>query len=327
MELLPDFRLLRPAGLDEAVAARAAHPAARLVAGGTDLIPNMRRGLVETELLIDLTAIEELRRLEARDGGLFIGAGVTLEALAQQDAVRRDFAAVAQAAASVAGPTHRSMGTVGGNLCLDTRCLYYNQSEWWRASNDYCLKYRGETCHVVPSSKRCYATYSGDLAAALLVFAAEVEVVGPEGRRRLPIADLFTGDGTDYLSLAAAEVVAGVHVPGAPDGTASAYDKIRVRGSIDFPLAGVAVALGMSGGTIGTLRLALTGTDSAPLRVEEAADLEGRAADDDGLAGLEKAVQKCISPLRTTLIQPQYRRRAVAALACRMVRALAAAAA
>ncbi len=311
MELLPDFTLLRPGSVEEAVAARASNPGARLLAGGTDLLPNMRRGLVETETVIDLGGCDELRIL---DGG-HIGAMVTLETLAVACA---DYPALAQAAAAVAGPTHRGTATVGGNLCLDTRCLFYNQSEWWRRSNDYCLKYGGEICHVVPTSKRCYATYSGDLAAALALYAAEVEIAGEGGRRRVPLDALLQDDGMDHLGLEDGEIVVAVHLPPQPPGLRSAYREIRVRGAIDFSLAGVAVGLVPEDGKVSHLRAGLTGTNPAPLLVEiPAADTETAAT------ALEKAIQKAVSPVRTTLIQPQYRRRAVAALAAQMVRDLA----
>jgi 4-hydroxybenzoyl-CoA reductase subunit beta len=310
MGLLPDFQLLRPGSVDEAVALRASNPGARILAGGTDLLPNMRRGLVETETVIDLGGCDELRTL---DGG-HIGAMVTLETLA---AGCEGYPALAQAAGAVAGPTHRGTATVGGNLCLDTRCMFYNQSEWWRKSNDYCLKYGGETCHVVPTSKRCYAVYSGDLAAALTLYAAEVEIAGSDGRRRVPLDELLQDDGMDHLGLADTELVAAVHLPPQPPGFRSAYREIRVRGAIDFSLAGVAVGLVVEGDTVTSLSAGLTGTNSAPIVVEiPPADTETAAT------ALEKAVQKAVSPVRTTLIQPQYRRRAVAALAAQMVRDL-----
>ena len=324
MELLPDFRLLRPSGVDEAVRAWRGHAGARYLSGGTDLIPNMRRGLVDAPLLIDLSGVAELRGIEAADGGLVIGAAVTLAELAEHEAVARHYAAAAEAAGTVAGPTQRMMGTVGGNLCLDTRCYFYNQSEWWRSSNDYCLKYRGEICHVVPTSKRCYAAYSGDLAPALLIFEAEVELVGPKGRRRLPLEALFTGDGTDYLALGEGELVAAVHLPAPRKGLRTAYEKIRVRGAVDFPLAGVAVGLEPWNGGLSTLRVALSGTNSSPLLLSGTDDLVGGKLDDGVFAGLEKLIQKQTSPVRTSLTQPQYRRRAIAAVACRVVRRLAA---
>ena len=311
MEVLPDFALLRPETIDDLIAARARHPNARLLAGGTDLIPNMRRGLIDTDTVIDLTACVELTRIEPDGDGLSVGAAVTLAALAENEAVRRDWRALTEAAGAVAGPTQRAMATVGGNICLDTRCIFYNQSEWWRRSNDYCLKYRGDICHVAPTSKRCLATYSGDLAAALLVYGATGEIAGPNGRRRIGLDELLVDDGMDYITLAGDEVLLSVHLPARFKGLAARYEKIRVRGAIDFPLAGVAVGLRRDT-TDSVLRIGLTGTNSNPLLIEMSPDGE-----------VEAMVRKSVSPARTGLIAPQYRRRAVAALAARMARDLA----
>lgn len=311
MEVLPDFALLRPETIDDLIAARARHPNARLLAGGTDLIPNMRRGLIDTDTVIDLTGCAELARIEPDGDGLGVGAAVTLATLAENELVRRDWRALTDAAGAVAGPTQRAMATVGGNICLDTRCIFYNQSEWWRRANDYCLKYRGDICHVAPTSKRCLATYSGDLAAALLVYGATVEIAGPNGRRRIGLNELLVDDGMDYITLAKDEVLLSVHLPGRFKGLAARYEKIRVRGAIDFPLAGVAVGLRRDT-TDSVLRIGLTGTNSNPLLIEMSPDGE-----------VEAMVRKSVSPARTGLIAPQYRRRAVAALAARMARDLA----
>ena len=146
------------------------------------------------------------------------------------------YRALAQAAAAIAGPGHRVMATVGGNLCLDTRCIYYNQSEWWRSANAYCLKNRGDICHVAPQGQRCHAAFSGDLAPALLVYGAEVDIAGPQGQRRIALSDLYVEDGKAHLALAKGELVVAVHLPAPPP--PSAYEKVRVRGAIDFPLGG-----------------------------------------------------------------------------------------
>ena len=145
-----------------------------------------------------------------------IGAGVTIAALARHPEIGGRYRALAQAAAAIAGPGHRTMATVGGNLCLDTRCIYYNQSEWWRSANAYCLKNGGDTCHVAPQGQRCHATFSGDLAPALLVFGAKVDIAGDQGRRRIPLSDLYVEDGKAHLALAEGELVVAVHLPPEP---------------------------------------------------------------------------------------------------------------
>ena len=322
MEALPDFRLDRPATLERALASLADEPAARAVAGGTDLLVNMRRGLVETPVLVDLSGVAELQGIEADTDGLRIGAAVTLDALARHPVVLRAYAAIAQAAGAVAGPTHRNYGTVGGNLCLDTRCLYYNQSQWWRESNDYCLKYRGSVCHVAPKSKLCFATFSGDLAPALLVHEAEVAIAGPGGRRRIALAALYTGDGIDYLSLAPGEVVTEVRVPAGRAGTPQAYAKARVRGSIDFPLAGLALLLRREGEVVAELRAALTASDMRPFLVPGTDEFHGWPLDEAAIVALGERVRQAARPMGTTTLNPWYRRRVVAGLARKLARTL-----
>jgi 4-hydroxybenzoyl-CoA reductase subunit beta len=321
---LPDFSLSRPQSADEAVAQRLAAPAGRYLAGGTDLIVNMRRGLVDADLLIDLSGIAELATLSADEAGLTIGAGVTLADLAANPVVLKDFAAIVQAAAAVAGPGHRAAATLGGNLCLDTRCLYYNQSEWWRRSNDFCLKYRGDVCHVAPTGDTCRAAFSGDLAPALLVHDAEVEVAGPEGRRRLPLAGLYRDDGAAHLALTPEELLVAIHLPAGP--RRSAYEKIRVRGAVDFPLAGVAVAVTgaiTNDDPTPRLKVAVTGTNSRPFLIEGLDDLDAGRLGEAELVLIDKAVQKQVSPVRTTMVAGHYRRLAAATLARRLAAGLA----
>ncbi len=324
MELLPDFTLHRPADVAEAVRLRAGNADARYLAGGTDMVVNVRRGIERPGTLIDLTAIAELSEIREDGDGIHIGAGVTLAALAGHDAVRRDFTAVAEAAAEVAGPTHREYGTVGGNLCLDTRCLYYNQSEWWRGANDYCLKSLGEVCHVAPGGKRCFATFSGDVAPAMLVHRAEIDLIGPDGARRIALAELYRNDGMDHLTLKPGELLATVHLPKATAGVPSGYAKSRVRGSIDFPLAGVAVALRKAAdGTVEELTVVLTAVNPYPHRVTGTDGFTGKALDDDALDGLRDMVQKQSRPMRTTTVKPWYRRRVAGAMARRLAAKLA----
>lgn len=317
----PDLDLVAPATAEEAVRALARRPGGRPLAGGTDLVPNLRRGLEAPSVLVDLGGVAELQVLEQSARGLRIGAGVTLARLADDASVARDYAALAEAARAIAGPTHRAAGTVGGNLCLDTRCLFYNQSEWWRASNEYCLKRGGAICHVAPTGRRCHAAYSGELAPALLVLGAEAEIAGPSGRRRTPLAALYAEDGARHLTLAADEIVVAVEVP-ARHGRRSAYAKARLRGAIDFPLAGVALSLVQQEGRIEQLAVALTGTSSRPFLLAGTEELVGRPPDSAALQRLDRLVQKQVSPMRTTMLPAHYRRRVAASLARRLLRQL-----
>jgi 4-hydroxybenzoyl-CoA reductase subunit beta len=332
MDALPDFRVLNPATLAEALAARAAHPASQLLGGGTDLVVNIRRGIVAPPVLIDLNRIAELHAIHADANTLAIGAAVRLHELAEHPAINAHYPVLAQAAAHIAGPTHRNMGTLGGNLCLDTRCIFYNQSEWWRDANNHCLKTTGTKCHVAPKSRGvCFATYSGDLAPALLALGAEVDIAGPAGKRTIALNKLYIGfarqdvpvsetqgDGKFFLSLKPGEIVTAVRVQNTPN-LRSAYDKIRIRRSIEYPVAGVAVALRRDGDRLADLRVAFTGTNPRPVLLEGAAALCGAKLDERVFKGLDALVRDQIMPMKTTFTPGHYRRRVAGVLARRLL--------
>lgn len=317
MNLMPEFRVHRPQTLEEAVQLKTGLPGARFVGGGTDLLVNLRRGLGEPGDLIDLGAVAELGAVRHVEGALWLGAGATLARLSQHPEIVGTHPAVAQAARAVAGPAHRAAATLGGNLCQDTRCTFYNQSDWWREGNGFCLKYKGDRCHVVVKSDRCYATYHGDLAPALMVLGAEAVIVGAQGARRIPLSELYREDGAAYLTLGAGEALAAVVLP-PPGERRAAYAKARVRDAVDFPLAGVAAALRREGDVIGELRVAISGTNSAPLMVPTA-QLAGLPWNDDAAASLALALRKTANPLRTTVTAPKYRRRAMQGMTRRLI--------
>jgi 4-hydroxybenzoyl-CoA reductase subunit beta len=324
MEYMPNFKLHRPAEVEEAVKLRTDSDEALYVAGGTDMIVNVRRGIEQPKALVDLSAIEALKSITEDAHGIHIGAGVTLDVIANDPRIQKNFAAVAEGTAAVAGPTHQKYGTLGGNLCLDTRCLFYNQSEWWRKSNDYCLKERGTVCHVAPGGKRCFAAFSGDVAPTMLVFDAEIDVVGQDGKRTMRLADLYRNDGMDHLTLAPGELVTTVHLRKSEAGVPSTYEKARVRGSIDFPLAGVAVWLKQTGGTVEELRIATTGVNPHPGWIKGLDKYTGTSLDDRALDEIREIVRTQSKPMRTTTVKPWYRRRVVGAIARRLVARLAA---
>jgi 4-hydroxybenzoyl-CoA reductase subunit beta len=313
---LAEFRLVQPGTVNEAIAARLKQPDSRFIAGGTDLIVNMRRGITRPDLLVDLSGIDELTEITANELGMVIGTGVTLAALTRNPEIAGRYRALVQAAEAIAAPGHRAIGTVGGNLCLDTRCVYYNQSEWWRSANAYCLKNRGDVCHVAPQGQRCHAAFSGDLAPALLVFGAEIDIAGLQGQRRIPLSELYIEDGKAHLTLTDGELLVALHLPANPP--PSAYAKIRLRGAIDFPLAGVAVALAATGSNVKSLRIALTGTNSRPFLLAGTETFAGRPVDEKLLHELDRLVQKQVQPMRTTIASANYRRVAAAALARRL---------
>jgi 4-hydroxybenzoyl-CoA reductase subunit beta len=320
---LPAFRLLRPHSVAEAAAALSAEPGARIVAGGTDLLPNLRRGLERPPVVVDLGAVAGFDAVDARPDGLSLGAGVTLDRLATDAALAAQWPALGEAARAAAGPGHRSAATLGGNLCLDTRCVFYNQSEWWRQANAYCLKRGGSTCHVAPQGARCHAAFSGDLAPVLLALDARIELHSVRGTRSLPLAEAYRDDGAAHLTIARDEVLVRALVPAAAPGTRCAYRKARVRGAMDFPLAGVAVALTLADGVPAALRVALSGTNSHPLLLQGTDVLLGKPLDAAGLAALGKLVGKQVSPMRTTATPSNYRRQVASVLAQRLLRELA----
>ena len=324
MHPLPEFTLQRPASLAEAAALLAAEPLARLVAGGTDLVPNLRRGLERPPVLIDLSGLAGFGAVEtAADGGIVLGAGLTLAAITTDATIAARLPALADAARAAAGPGHRSAATLGGNLCQDTRCVFYNQSEWWRASNDYCLKRGGTTCHVAPQGARCHAAFSGDLAPVLLALGAEVELQSARGKRWLPLAELYRDDGAAHLTLERDEVMARVRVPAAAQRLVCGYRKARVRGSLDFPLAAVGVAIDVKQGVVVSLQIGLSGTNSHPLLLAGTADLAGQPADEALIARVGKLVQQQVSPMRSTVTPSNYRRQVAAATTQRLLRELA----
>ena len=332
MDALPEFRVLNPATLDEAIAARAQHPASKPLGGGTDLVVNIRRGIVAPPVLIDMNRVRELHAIKTNETSLEIGASVRLSELATHPAVMEHYPVVAQAAAHIAGPTHRNMGTVGGNLCLDTRCIYYNQSEWWREANNHCLKTTGTVCHVAPKSRGvCFATFSGDLAPALLTLQAQVDIAGPQGKRTIPLEQMYIGfarqdvpvtetqgDGKFFLSLRPGEIVTAVRAKNTP-GLRSAYDKIRIRRSIEYPVAGVAVALKREGDKLTDLRVAMTGTNPRPVLLAGADKLCGGGLDERVIKGLDALVRDQIMPMKTTFTPGHYRRRVAGVLARRLL--------
>src|SRR5438034_8482157 len=266
MMRLPCFRFHAPRTVREAAELLASTPGAMLVAGGTDLVPNMKRRQQVPGTLVGLRRVAELRTITrgatlsaspANDDELTIGAGVTLTELVRDGRIRQGCGALWQAAAQIATPHLRNMGTLGGNLCLDTRCNYYDQNYEWRKAIDFCMKKDGETCWVATSSPRCLAVSSTDTAPALIALGAGVTLVGANGTRTIPVSDLFRNDGIHYLTRQPTEILEAVQVP-ALSGWRSTYWKLRRRGSFDFPVLSVAAAARIAtDGTIEAVRIVL----------------------------------------------------------------------
>jgi 4-hydroxybenzoyl-CoA reductase subunit beta len=312
---LPAFRVFRPRSAGEAVEALAGHgPDAMIVAGGTDLIPNLQMKLFAPRLLVDLKPLGELAGIAfSREAGLRIGALTTLSEICGSPVIRNEFPVLAAAARSIAGPLQRNMGTLGGNLCLETRCVWYNQSDFWRKALGGCLKKDGDVCHVAPGGRFCWAVWSGDTAPALLALDAEIEILGREGFRRLPLAAFYRNDGMNRIALASDELVAAVRVPAKAAGRRGVYHKLRIRDSIDYPLAGVAVAMEVDpAGICREARVALCAVNPAPrLLPEAAAWLAGKRYAPELVERIARQAIRTGKPLETSASTPVYRREMV----------------
>src|SRR5437764_4451750 len=274
MMRLPSFDYVAAKTVDEAVRAmRDAGPDGMLVAGGTDLYPNMKRRQFEPKTLVGLRAIKDLRGVSgtAREG-VTIGACTTLTAVATHPALARDYPALAMAAGMVSSPQLRNMGTLGGNVCVDTRCNYYNQSFEWRKAIGFCMKKDGDICLVAPGSSRCWAVSSSDTAPALWSLGASVRLAGPSGERTVPVAALFQDDGIQYLAKRADEIVTEILLPPA-GGWRSTYLQLRRRGPFDFPILGVAAAARLEGEVVREARIVLGAVASVPREATRAAAL------------------------------------------------------
>ncbi len=309
---MPACSVVRPNTVHEAVRILAEHgPDAMVIAGGTDVVPNLQMKLFAPRVLVDIKPIREMRGITvAAAGDLRIGALTTLTEILASPLVRENYPVLASAVGTIAGPLQRNMGTLGGNLCLETRCLWYNQSEFWRKSLGGCLKKDGDICHVAPGGRRCWAAWSGDSAPALLTLDAEIEIAGPRGSRRMPLEEFYRNDGMNRIALERDELLTAVHLPARTARRRGVYRKLRIRNAIDYPLAGVAVALDIdSHGICREACVAITGVNPAPLLVTEAgARLVGHAYSPERIAEVARAAIRTGKPLTTSASTPVYRR-------------------
>lgn len=312
MMVIPAFSLIKPESLAKALSALAENPGALPVAGGSDLLVSMKHGLFHPTHLVDLKAIPELKRVEITDHGVFLGACVRLSELRDHPEIRLRYPALSEAAGLVASPPLQNRGTLGGNICLDTRCRYYNQSEFWRHSLGYCLKRHGDICRAAPGSKRCFATFSSDTAPALIALSARVTLAawseGEPRERELPLEDFYIEDGARRNILNPGEVVTGLWLPPV-QGVRSGYRKHRQRESIDYPLASVAAALRIVEGKLQDVRVVVGAMASAPITAVETMDaLEGLSPSPDVLSSAAELVTKGTRPVKNQAGSPVHRR-------------------
>ena len=322
---LPPFTYLAPTTIDAAARLMAEHGRdAMLVAGGTDLYPNMKRRQFEPKVLVALRGLRELRGINgSAAGGLKIGAGTTLSAVAAHRDIMREWPALATAAGLVSSPQLRNMGTIGGNVCVDTRCNYYNQSHEWRKAIGFCMKKDGDICLVAPGSSRCWAVSSSDTAPVLWALGAKLRLVGADGERTVPMGALYQDDGIDYLAKRPDEIVADIQLPAA-EGWRSAYLKLRRRGSFDFPVLGVAVAARMEGDIVREARIVLGAVASQPRPADRAAAaLVGHRVTRELIAQVADLAAGPSKPLDNTDFSHPYRKKVTRVFVARALAAVA----
>ncbi|HEX4497925.1 MAG TPA: FAD binding domain-containing protein [Thermoanaerobaculia bacterium] len=312
---LPRFDFVHARTLEEAASALSGEGAAegqsvRLVAGGTDLWPNMKRRHQQASTVVSLMGIPGLAGIDV-NGEIHIGATTLLNDVVAHPAVRQRYPGFATAVQSISSPPLRNMGTIGGNLCVDTRCTYYNQTEEWRRSIDYCMKAEGSICWVATSSPRCWAHTATDSAPMACALGATVKLVSKDGERVIPLDDLYRDDGMAYLAKRPDEILTALHLPA--DATAdrcrSAFWKLRRRGSIDFAVLSAAAAVWTApDGTVEKARIYLGAVASRPLAAQESADfLLGKKLDEETIAAAAKLTRKVATPMDNTDFQTQWR--------------------
>ena len=309
---LPPFEYFSPRSVAEAVKLLAERgPEAMIVAGGTDLYPNMKRRQFEPKALVGLRSVAELKRVTGdAETGLTVGAGMTLTQVSRHPIIAQSYSALAHAAGVVSTAQLRNMGTIGGNLCLDTRCNYYNQTYHWRKSIGFCMKKDGDICLVAPGGSRCWAVSSSDTAPVMIALGASVKLAGPNGERVIPVDALYRDDGMEYITKAPNEILTEIVLPPA-DGLRTVYRKLRRRGSFDFPILGVAVALRLADdGTCTHAKIVLGAVGSRPVETQHAASLLiGHKLIPEVIEAAAQAAARLAKPLDNTDLALSYRKK------------------
>ncbi|MFN2386914.1 MAG: xanthine dehydrogenase family protein subunit M [Thermoanaerobaculia bacterium] len=301
MMRLPRFRYFSPRTLGDAIAMKSdLGPECAFVAGGTDLYPNMKRRQQTPAAVVALSRIPELRGTRFPSDGAALGAGLLLSDVENDPRLRRDYPALAHAVAEISTPPLRNMGTIGGNLMLDTRCNYYDQNYEWRQAIDFCMKKDGRICWVAPGSPKCLAVQSADSVPVLIAMGARAVLVSARGEREIAVEELYRNDGIDYLTKSPDELLTEIRLP-SPGGWRASYRKLRRRGSFDFPVLSVGAAVLAEGGVVSAARLVLGGVASAPLRLEAAERaLIGRPLDEGATAAAAEAAGGPSRPMDNT---------------------------
>jgi 4-hydroxybenzoyl-CoA reductase subunit beta len=321
---LPKFEFVQPNSVREACSILKEHNGkAALLAGGTSLLVGLRYRLRKPAVVIDLKGLTELGSI-GRDerGGLAIGSMVSLETLANSPVVLNECAPLAQAVGLVAVPPIRQRATIGGNLCLESRCIYYNQSQFWRSGQKNCFRLGGSICNAVATGRRCQAVYQGDLGPVLLAMDAEVKVVSESEEKIIPLHGFFTGRGERHNVLRLGEIVSEIRIPPLGQDCSGAYEKLRVREGMDFPMAGAAVMVKTRPtGGIEKVRMVLGAVGPSPIMLDKVSELlEGQELTDVLLRAVIREVTDKAQPVGNLAMDTEYRRNMVGVMAERALR-------
>ena len=309
---LPEFKYYQPRSLKQATKTLAdLGNDAMFVAGGTDVYPKMKRGQFTPGNLVSLRGLRELKGIRRSKDGLWIGAGESLTTVSHHPLIAKHLPALAHAAESVSTPQLRNMGTIGGNVLVDTRCNYYDQTHFWRQAVGFCMKKDGDICLVAPGSAKCLAIASSDTAPVLVSLGADAILVGPACERRVKLEDLYRDDGIEYSTKAKDEVLKGLFIPRQSLARRNAYLKLRRRGSFDFPILGVAATMDIDDrGECREASVVLTAVASAPKVITEAtALLQGKKVTQELIDAVAEAAAKAAHPLDNADLDYWYRKR------------------
>jgi 4-hydroxybenzoyl-CoA reductase subunit beta len=304
---LPKFEYFEPEDLKAAVTILQNEPAAKILAGGTDLLVNMKHRVECPPALVNIKRIADLDYIRQDNGDIRIGALTPLKRLPVESSIAENFPGLAQAASAVGSYHHQVMGTLAGNICQQNRCMYFNQSKWWRSSRPTCYKAGGEICHVVNKKEICYSAYSGDMAPILMVLNARIALEGPDGSKEMPIEDFFSGDGKSPLVKGPAEILREITIPKTSAGAISSYIKFANRGSIDFPIVGAAL---WASENEKHYRVAFTAVDRKPVRSKAAEEfLNGKELTSENVKAASELATRAAKPVKTSVYSPSHKRR------------------
>jgi 4-hydroxybenzoyl-CoA reductase subunit beta len=304
---LPKFEYMEPESIQEASSILLDDPKAKILAGGTDLLVNMKHRVEVPSVIVNIKGISHLDFIAQENGAIRIGALTSLKNAYRNPLIREKLPALTLAASSVGSYHHQCMGTIGGNICQQNRCKYFNQSQWWRSSRDLCFKAGGEICHVVNKKGICYSSYSGDVAPALLLLNARVILEGKTAKREISIESLFSGDGKAPLNLQGGEILSEIIIPQEASDEFSTYMKFANRGSIDFPIVGMALWASLEKKEV---RVSFTAVDRRPLRAKSVEDLlKGKELNEETLEQALDLSSKEATPVKTSIYSPSHRRK------------------